>query len=226
MMWHRKLHRKLPIFFSYLSYQCLWMAVLIPVAETSIYSLAYWLGDAISMALGFAVIYELFASVLEDYEGLRELGLMLYRWAAVVLMFVAVISCATTQGSETQQLLAALLTLERGVRIVQCGLLGFLFLFSYSLGLSWRNYSFGFALGFSIFVIAELVVVAARWHAGAAGRDMYFWLKPLSFDMATIIWAGYVLQREPKTSAALELSGSQMADWNASILQLLQRQWN
>ena len=226
MMWHRKLHRELPTFFSYLVYQCLWALALFLSLSGKNYVYTYWVGDAVSMALGFAVIYELFAIVLQDYEAIRNLGFLLYKWSAVVLLFVAVISCATTQGSETNQWVAALLTLERGVRIVQCGLLAFLFLFAKYLGLSWRSYAFGVALGFALFVSVELVVTAARWHAGTVGREMYYWLKPLSFDCATLIWAVYVLQREPKTNAQPRFSPSELDNWNLALRQLVQRQWN
>jgi len=226
IMWHRKLWRKLPFFFSYLAYQCLWMVMLIPLSGSPRYHVVYWGGDVVSMSLGFAVIYELFANVVGDYEGIRDLGLMLYKWSAVALMFIAVVSVATTPSKEMQQWIDALLALERGVRIVQCGLLGFLFLFFYYLGLSWRKCTFGFALGFAIFVVSELVIVAARWHAGPAGKEMYYWLKPVSFDIATVIWAGYALQREPEQVPAFSIYDSQMASWNASVLQLLRRQWD
>ena len=227
MMWHRKLHRELPVFFSYLIFQCLLVAVALPQSpNTAIYFYTYLAGDLIVLALGFAVIFELFAKVLEDYEGIRRLGLMLYKWAAVVLMFGAVVVCATTQGSEVYQVMATVLTLQRGAYIVQCGLLAFLFLFAKYLGLSWRNYVFGIAIGFAIFISVELVVAAARWHVGIVGREMYYWLKPIAFDCATVIWAGYILQREPKSSSQPAFSPSELAQWNASVLQLLQRQWN
>jgi len=226
MMWHRKLYRELPVFFSYLVYMCVRTIVSRGFMGSPNYFYAYWVGDLVSMALGFAVIYELFASVLQDYEAIRNLGFLLYKWSAVVLLFVAVISCATTQGSETNQWVAALLTLERGVRIVQCGLLAFLFLFARYLGLSWRNYAFGVALGFAVFVSVELVVTAARWHSGTGGQEMYYWLKPLSFDCATMIWAGYVLQREPKTNVRPRLSPSELDNWNLALRYLVQRQWN
>src|SRR5579859_6786979 len=147
MMCRRKLHRELPVFFSFLIYQCCWAGTLVLVMRKESYALAYWAGDVLSMALGFAVIHELFASMLKNHPGIRDIGLVSYKWAALLLVVLAVASCAMTQDRPVQLLLATLLTFERGVRIVQCGLLGCLFLFSYYLGLSWRNHAFGFALG-------------------------------------------------------------------------------
>ena len=195
------------------------------VMGTESYALAYWAGDILSMALGFGVVHELFASLLKDHPGIRDIGLASYKWAALLFMVLAVISCAMAQDRPVN-LLAVLLTFERGVRIVQCGLLGCLFLFSYGLGLSWRNHSFGFALGFAAFVTAELVVVAARWHAGEAGRQMYFWLKPLSFDVATVVWAGYAFQDHPEPLPDLPVSAPQLESWNMGVVELLRRQWN
>lgn len=227
MMWHRKIHNQLPVFFFYLIIQCLWiLLLLLQPRDSRNYFYIYLFGDLITLGLGFAVIFELFSRVLEDYEGIRRLGFILYKWAAVVLMFIAVITCASTQGSETYALMTGILALERGVCIVQCGLLAFLFLFAKYLGLSWRNYVFGIAIGFAVFISVELIVASSRWHVGPVGREMYMWLKPLSFDVATLIWAGYVLQREPAACSTLSISDSQLASWNASVLQLLGRQWN
>lgn len=226
LMLRRGLHRKLPVFFAYLSYQCIWAVLLTGFAGRSNYASLYWFGDALSMVLGFAVISELFESVLKEYEGVRDLGLLLYKWAAVGLMVIAVISCASATGGEAPPFIIALLTLERGVRFVQCGLFLFLFFFSACLGLSWRNHAFGFALGYAIFVISDLVIVAARWHAGAVGQRMYFWLTPLSFDVAVIVWFIYALQPEIQDSPLVSVTNRQVADWNATVLQLLRREWS
>lgn len=225
LLWLRRLHRKLPIFFAFLSYESLWAILLLLLTGRHSYARVYWSGDALAMVLGFAVIYELFANALKDYEGVRDLGLMLYKWAAVGLMLLAVISCATASGGEGPSFIIALLTLERGVGIVQCGLFAFLFFFSYCLGLSWRDHAFGFAIGYALFVIADLVVVAARWHAGAVGQRMYFWLTPLSFDVAIVVWFLYALQPEAGASSLVSVPEAQIADWNASMVQFLRRQW-
>src|SRR5437016_4164533 len=88
MMLRRKIHRELPVFFSYLVFQCLWILLLLfEPQDSSSYLYIYLVGDLTTLGLGFAVICELFAKVLEDYNGIRRLGFLLYKWAAVVLMF-------------------------------------------------------------------------------------------------------------------------------------------
>src|SRR5438034_9154632 len=61
--------------------------------------------------------------------------------------------------------LQAIVTLQRCVRVVQCGLILFLLIFSKYLGVSWRQQSFGIALGFGSLAPAELTLV--RFHASA-----------------------------------------------------------
>ncbi len=55
---------------------------------------------------------------------------------------------------------AAIMTLQRSVRVVQCGLMLFLLVFSRYLGTNWRQKSFGIALGFGAFASVELSLVA------------------------------------------------------------------
>jgi len=66
-----------------------------------------------------------------------------------------------------------LVLLERSVRVMQCGLVFFLFLVSFYFGVAWQNYLFGIAMGFGVFASIELVAVAVRAQLGAVGDGVW-----------------------------------------------------
>src|SRR5262249_10422625 len=126
-----------------------------------------WINEALEAMLGFAVIYEVFNIVVKRYQTIHRFGFLLYRWAAVGLLLAATITAANAPGMDSARVIEGIFVLERGVRIVQAGLLLVLFLFASYLGLSWRSNVFGVALGFGIYASAELALVAIRAHVGA-----------------------------------------------------------
>ena len=76
MLW-RKLHRTFPVFFSYVVFQILTFSLTFPFREERFYTLFfyfYWGTTAISVALGFKVIHEVFLDVFRPYHTLRDLG--------------------------------------------------------------------------------------------------------------------------------------------------------
>jgi len=171
----KKLRVDFPHFFNYTIFQIVSVVALFMIyhyASKNSYFYAYWTSCALGIALGFAVIYEVFAYSLRPYAGLRDLGTMLFRWAAMLMVLISGISAAASaSGSDLHRLTLAIGSVERSVRLMQCGLLVFVFLSSSYLGLSLKNFASGVALGFGIFAASDLII-ASLWtalprHAGA-----------------------------------------------------------
>src|SRR5271169_6360315 len=157
MIW-RKSHRTYPIFFSYLIAQVVCFAILFPIHQYGSYDLyfySYWIAAVISLGIGFMVIHEIFQDVFRPYHTLKDLGTVLFKWAALVMVFVAMVVAASSPPGQSP-LVQAVVTGQRCVRVVQCGLVLFLLVFSRYLGVSWRQQSFGIALGFGGFASVEL----------------------------------------------------------------------
>ncbi|PYX39664.1 MAG: hypothetical protein DMG75_00070 [Acidobacteria bacterium] len=75
MLW-RKLHRKFPVFFSYIISQIVIFCVVFPVYRLGNYTwffYVYWIGTAIGVVLGFKVIHEIFLDVFRPYHTLKDL---------------------------------------------------------------------------------------------------------------------------------------------------------
>jgi ABC-type nickel/cobalt efflux system permease component RcnA len=111
-----------------------------------------------------------------------------------------------------------LAVINRGVGIVQCGLLVFLMCFSRLLGLSWRGIAFGIALGIGVLSSVDIAVFAIR--AQGNGEE---WTQALnllttgSYLICSLIWLGYILAPERKTSAVTNVSGDEVDSWNREL---------
>src|SRR5947209_5053038 len=77
IMLRKRLFRELPVFFGYTVFHVVRSICLLAIRQNwslTTYSYAYWSAEVISAMMGFAVIYEVFAKVLDPYAGLRRLG--------------------------------------------------------------------------------------------------------------------------------------------------------
>lgn len=187
----RKLWRTYPMFSAYLGSEIMLFFVLFfNQKDYDAYFYLYWLGAGISAVLGFKVIHEVFTDVLRPFHALRDFSSMLMRWAGVLAMLIAVLAAIGGTGSGFSKVTAGLLSLERSVRVMQCGLILFLLMFSRYLGISRRHRSFGVALGFGIFAAVELAVFGLR-VSGTLNSTTLSLASMTSYDIAVLVWLGY-----------------------------------
>jgi hypothetical protein len=220
-MLSRRLHRTFPVFFAYLIWQILLFVLLFPIHLWGTYAeyfYSFWISDAISLALGFKVIHEIFLDVFRPYHTLKDLGSVLFKWAALVMLLVACVVAAASPAAEQGPLVQAVFTVQRCVRVMQCGLILFLLVFSGYLGVSWRQHSFGIALGFGGFASVELAMVAlnAAGRATPAGVNL---TDAIAYNCAILVWMAYALLRCASRDASTSLLMSQRWDQSLSDLQ-------
>ncbi len=146
IMFRRKLHQTFPV---QLPIFCLVFSAY-KWGNYEEYFYSYWICAAISLVLGFKVIHEIFLDVFRPYHALKDLGSVLFKWAALVMLLIACVVMAASP-SAADPVAQAVLTVQRCVRVIQCGLILFLLLFARYLGVSWKQNSFGIALGFGVF---------------------------------------------------------------------------
>ena len=100
VLFWRRLHRTFPVFFAYIVFQVVNFVLLFPIYRYDkgrTYFYAYWISAAISLAIGFKVIHEIFLDVLRPYPNLKDLGTLLFKWAALVMLLVAMVVTAASQ---------------------------------------------------------------------------------------------------------------------------------
>ncbi|MBZ5599882.1 MAG: hypothetical protein LAN83_16340 [Acidobacteriia bacterium] len=217
----RRLHRTFPVFFAYLIWQILVFCALFPIHRWGTYAeyfYCFWIADAISLALGFKIIHEIFLDVFRPYHTLKDLGSVLFKWAALVMILVACVVAAASPATDQGPLVQAVFTVQRCVRVMQCGLILFLLVFSGYLGVSWRQHSFGIALGFGGFAIVELALIALN----AAGRETpagVNLINAVAYNCAILVWFGYALLNSKSRNASANLLMSQRWDQSLTDLQ-------
>jgi hypothetical protein len=219
-MIRRKLYRTSPFFFAYIVCQILIFSVLFPIYRAErmeLYFYVYWTTTAVSVALGFKVIHEIFLDIFRPYHTLKDLGSVLFKWAGLVMLLVAGVVAASSPVSESGPLVQAVLTLQRSVRVIQCGLVFFLLVFSRYLGISWRQRSFGIALGFGSFAAIELGVIAMR-VGEYISEPMLNLVNMMAYNSAIIVWFVYSALQSPGREASVSLLKSQR--WEQSLTEL------
>jgi hypothetical protein len=222
----RNLICELPVFFSFVVCSLassLGLFVALHLAGYPGYFYAYWIAQALLNLLIFAVVYEVYAHIFENYKALQRLGTLLFWWAGSVLLLISVVMAASSPGSDANRMMAGLITLERSVRVVQVGLLLFIVLFTSHFKLSWRHCIFGLAVGFGVYAALQLIAVSLRAHIGESANALWGRASVLAYAAGAIVWTRYLSITD---STVVELRGPQKAElekWNQALTQLLYR---
>jgi hypothetical protein len=220
MLW-RKLHRTFPIFFVYVVFQIVVFAITFPLQSPRFYAIffyLYWATTAVSVVLGFRVIHEVFLDVFRPYHTLRDLGSVLFKWAGLVMLMVAAVVAASTASGNGNPLETGIMTLERSIRVVQCGLVLFLLVFSRYLGTNWRQKSFGIALGFGAFASVELSLVALN-ASSVFQQVLSSFINMTAYNITIFIWMGYMLVKSPAREPAAHMLRPQRWEEGLSAIQ-------
>lgn len=220
VMFWRKVHKAFPVFFIYLLSQVVTFLILFPAYTWGSYPqffYSYWICGAISLAVGFKIIHEVFLDVFRPYHTLKDLGSVLFRWGALVMLLVAVVVAASTPASQQGPLVQSVLTVQRCVRVIQVGLVLFLLVFSRYLGVSWKQHSFGISLGFGAFACVEMLVVALHTadYITPPGAGL---INTIGYDVCVLIWLGYVLLKKTARVPTTNLLTTQR--WEQSLTEI------
>lgn len=216
VMIQRKLHRKFPFFFGYLLIQLITFGLVFPAfwrSSSAVFYL-YWGCDALSVAFGFAVIHEVFVDVFRSFHTLRDLGTVLFKWAALVMLLVAGVVSLSTHSTNLAPWMEAILTSQRCVRVIQVGMVLFLLFFSSYVGISRRQHSFGIAFGFGAYSIVELMLICS-WVGKHLADPWMSIVNMTAYNASLAVWIAYVASKSPAREASNTLLQPQR--WEQSL---------
>jgi hypothetical protein len=217
LMVRRGLLRQFKFFFAYIITQLVTFAVIFPTYVWRSYSAAFflsWCVNAISVALGFLVIHEIFVDVFKHFHTLRDLGTVLFKWAGLVMLLVAGVVSVSTNSNDTLPWMQAIMTSQRCVRIIQVGMVLFLLFFAHYVGVSRRQHSFGIALGFGSFAVIELILICS-WVGNHLSGPTCSMVNMLAYNASLSTWLGYVAFKRPARDGTLSLLQPQR--WEQSL---------
>lgn len=191
--------RTFPFFFKYAIFQIstwILLSFLEPFVTRLQYIYAYTAVGIVGAGFAFAAIYEIFGNVFRPYDALRDFAAVMFRWAGLVLLLVAIIQALSTKANQASQMMQALLIAQRSFSIIACGLLLFLLLFSKNLGLSWKSRAFGIAVGFGLCAGIDLVLWTLRLQFGTEWTSTLNWCRSISINLSILIWGYYIFSPE------------------------------
>lgn len=228
-MWRKKLHKEFPVFLAYLLAQILITAVLFPVynfASDHFYNRYFaflsWGATLLGFTLGFKVLQEIFMDVFRPYYAMKDLGTVLFRWGALVMLLVGVVVAASTRV-DIPLIDQALVAVQRCVRLAQMGMVLFLISFASHLGIRWKHRSFGLALGFGFFATTELVLYALVLNGrGVISPDAASTANMTAYIVSILIWLTYCWMASPVVIATSTRLKAQRWDRSLSEVQTQQ----
>lgn len=220
-LFRRGLHRDYPFFFNYTVLQVVAAPALAIIHYTQSYAFyyyAYYFNIGLSVLISFAVLQEIFKDAFRPYEALRDLSVILFRWSALVVLLVGVMwAVSTARNADADQVMDFVLLGERSVRLMQCGLVFFLLLFSEYLGISRRSLLFGISLGFGIFAAINMLVATGAAHHTAVHQSVLRHINSGAYLLAVVIWLGYTLAAAPSKSKLAQENLLRSEDWNSAL---------
>src|SRR5271165_670452 len=191
-IWRRRLHKQYPYFFNYVVFQVLSFLIEFPLRNWINYYYVYWTVQALAVVVSFAVLLEIFRDAFRPYEALRDLSLILFRWCALVVLLVAGMWAITSwRGNQLDNFTNAIYLVDRSIRMMQCGLVLFMLLFSEYLGISRRNVLFGIAVGFGFFAAVNMLVMTALTNHSFLSKPNLGRLSGSAYIVSTLIWLAY-----------------------------------
>jgi len=163
-----------------------------------------------------------FRCLFRGREATERLGALFFRWTAAAFVLLGVVAAALNLDPDVTPAAAAVLAVTQGVRLVQSGMLMFLFVFSYVSGLVWRRHALGIALGFGLFASVQLAAAAMQTYTGMVSYQTWSWINMASYNCAVLVWATYLLTRREEAVAPAP-AAAEVKSWNRALVQLLWR---
>lgn len=230
VIFRRKLYSSFPAFTSYTICQIISAAVLTFVLALQVsslhYAYAFYPIEIFTIGLALWVIYEVFQTVFEPYDALRRSWRLVFLTAVLVLVAISICWVAYAPGTLSNRLTHSMILLIRSLRVVQVGLLIVLFALSRFMGLSWRSYCFGVALGYGAYAVFELLEMAMRAEYGEEVWELLNRIRSFSYATTILIWGWYFLQPAEVAESAWIVPHNDLEKWNHALEGILTRRSN
>ena len=216
-MYHRRLHREFPVFFNYVIFQIISFVVEYPLFGRPSYFYVSWTLTALSIAVSFGVLLEIFKEAFRPYEALRDLSIILFRWCALVVLLVSAMWALTSwNGNQVDSMLSVILLVDRSVRLMQCGLVFFMLLFSEYLVISRRNAVFGISVGFGFYAAVKMLVLTAANHQTLFTKSVLGRISSIAYLVSMLIWLVYsVMPVKARVGAKQRVTASEK--WDSAL---------
>jgi hypothetical protein len=176
------------------------------------YFYSYWSVYLASAFLLYFVCIEILHSALSAFPGLQKLGILIFRWVALVSAIVS-LSAIFFEPSTTLIIPAIADRLMEAVSILELCLLAFLCLSMNALRLSFRELGFGLSLGFGLMAANDFIVGALLAHNTSLTGTLQFVYQG-SILVVIGVWIVYATLPEPVRRPIVVPANSTILRWN------------
>ncbi len=199
IMLRRNLVREFPIFFSSIVFDLLREMAFPAVAHYSAlaYGYCYWISIPVEYVIAFGVMWEAFRYALGADAKLPSGALRTFLVASVALVGLAAF-LVLYPDIPTSNVDGLVLTLDRSIDLLRCGMLLFLWIFAARLGITWQHHVWGIVCGFGIYSAIGLIVAAVHAITGTLSGDWLGRFLHFSYFATTIVWTVYLWRPEPE----------------------------
>jgi cyanate lyase len=222
LFWKRQLHRTFRMMGRYLALQACTAPIFLLFFEECerthamfwcagyfLLSWAIYVANAIFL---YFICIEVFRHALAAFPGLSRLGIVIFRWAAVVSVLVA-FSTGSFAHAGIRIIPEIASRLMHSVSVLELCLLAFLCLSMNALQLSVRDLSFGLSLGFGLLSANDFIAstFVSRYSSLASAWQFVFEVINL---LAFGVWIIYSLQPQKKRMPMMIPADSTIYRWN------------
>jgi hypothetical protein len=225
VFWAKGLYRRFPAMNAYLVLRVFSMPVLLAFlylqARPSLpqkvffplYFYSYWAVYVASAVSLYFICIEVYRVTLAPFSGLRRLGTIVFRWAALASVVVSLATVPHNHHGVARVIPEFAIGLMRSVSILELCLLGFLCLSMNVLRTSIRDIPFGIALGFGLmsandFLQATLIIP----NPSLIAPLQFFYEAMILVSLG--IWIAYVSLPEPSREPLVMPANSTIYRWN------------
>ncbi len=177
------------------------------------YFVVYWSSYAIEAALELGIIYNIYRLAMAPLEGLRELGMIVFRWAAAISLALAVAAGFGPHLTSSSFVVHAVSQLQQTQSVLTLSMLLFVCFTIKPLGLSYRSRMFGICLGLGVMAATDLVISGWMTVVGTKIVPLSF-VSGLAACVGLATWSLYFAVPEPKRRLILLPTTSPFFRWN------------
>ena len=224
LFWKKGLYRRFPATSAFLTLRAVSTVFLLTVLRTAalpwgrdhhviaLYFYGYFTMYLASAVLLYFICIEVFRSALAAFPGILRVGIVVFRWAAVVSVIVSLTS--TTYPKNGLLIMYDIsYGLMRSVSVLELCLLAFLGLSMNALRMSIRDMAFGIALGFGILSTSDFILSSWSSRITTPNDPVQFVCE--SFLLAALgVWLLYCFLPKPTPRPVLMPASSAIYRWN------------
>jgi hypothetical protein len=216
VMLRRRLVTIFPVFFSYTVFVLSREILLLFLDQGKVYAFIYWSGEALSVLLGLAVIFEILRHILPPSPLMGFVLKSIWIFSAIAAVTALLMLLLTNRSQGADRVVEFIILAERSARFLQACLLVVVIALMSRLGLTWRHYSVGIAAGFGIYSALALTGFELHAHLHFVKYTTLALLNSAAYSVAALIWAFYILRSWPET-AVEHLPSANLAEWNEAV---------